>query len=174
MLFVYLQPSLLIFCKIGYIIFLYRHLQQRPQEWRTHFQFSTLDYHRFFSFFSYLLWSTSQLPSIMSLSEEITLTLKKALWPVVQKLLIRRTLILRWASLFCLLPVEDLHYWLPEELVPFSHWRIFHQITLTFYLILHCVLTWWNHLSCKKDHVLHQMVPHRYIGMQLYQVVSNT
>ena len=100
MLFVYLQPSLLIFCKIGSIIFPYHHLQQRPQEWRTHFQFSTLYYHRFFSFCFYLLWSTSQLPSIMSLSEEITLTLKKALWLVVQKLLTRRTLILRWVSLF--------------------------------------------------------------------------
>ena len=45
------------------INFLFRHLQQRPGEWRTRFQFATLDYHSFFSFHFYLLWRTSQLPS---------------------------------------------------------------------------------------------------------------
>ena len=35
--FLYLQLSLLIFCKSECILFPYRHLQQRPGEWRTNF-----------------------------------------------------------------------------------------------------------------------------------------
>ena len=41
--------------------------------------------------------------------------------------------------------VEDIHYWRPEELVPFSYQIILYTIALKLYLALRCVLTWWNH-----------------------------
>ena len=72
MLFVYLESYLLIFCKTKCILFPYHHyLQQRPVEWRPHFQFPTLNYHSFVSFSFALKQLKLNCHRTMSLSEEI-------------------------------------------------------------------------------------------------------
>ena len=101
-LFVYLQSSLLTFCKTKCMLFPYCHLQQRPWEWKTHFRFATLDYHSFFSFRSHLLRSTSQLPSYCLWAKRLnTFTSKNTRWPNVQRLsalISRRAFLLLFAS----------------------------------------------------------------------------
>ena len=97
----------------------------------------------FFPFRSYLLWNTSQLLCYYISAKRLnTLTPRNAHWPVVQKL---SALVLRGASLLLFASVEDIHYWRPEELVPFSYQIILYTIALKLYLALRCVLTWWNH-----------------------------
>ena len=86
------------------------------KEWRTHCQFATLDYHRFFSFFfSFALKHFSTFILLCLWAKTLnTLTSKYACWPDQSP----RNWV-HWYRdellYFCLLPVENLHYWLLEK-----------------------------------------------------------
>ena len=155
---VHLQSSLLIFCKTECIFFPYLHLQQRPGGEAPIFN---LQHSISIAFFFFILICSEALLNCnltISLSEEIKYSYVKK-YSLTSRPEIECT---DMGTGFLLLFVfcGRSSYWLHEELFPFSHRRILHPRAVKLYLILHCVLTWRNHLSCKIEHVLHQMMLH--------------